>query len=99
MAHVAGLSVKRKQKLKSPDNFYVILLNDNFTPMDFVTGVIVAIFNHGPQEAERIMLDVHKKGRGVAGCYSKDIALTKMNQVHAAAENNGFPLRCIVEKA
>jgi ATP-dependent Clp protease adaptor protein ClpS len=99
MAHVLGFSAKSKQKLKAPDNFYVILLNDNFTPMDFVTGVIVAIFNHVPQEAERIMLDVHKKGRAVAGCYSKDIALTKVQQVHAAAENNGYPLRCIVEKA
>lgn len=82
-----------------PGEFRVVLLNDDFTTMEFVVAVLVAVFHKPMLEATRIMMDVHKKGRGVVGVYSYDIALTKINRVHAMARDNGFPLKCIMEKA
>ena len=99
MDTVLGFSTKKKQKLKEPGSFKVILLNDHYTPMDFVTGLLMAIFNKELREAERIMLEIHKNGRSVVGYYTQDIAVTKMKQVHVVAEKNGFPLTCVVEKA
>ncbi|MDR2489860.1 MAG: ATP-dependent Clp protease adaptor ClpS [Spirochaetaceae bacterium] len=99
MDTVLGFSTKKKQKLKEPGSFKVILLNDNYTPMEFVTGLLMAVFNKEPWEAERLMLDIHKNGRSIVGCYTEDIAVTKMKQVHVVAEKNGFPLKCVVEKA
>ena len=90
---------KTNPKLKEPDEFRVILLNDNYTTMDFVVEVLVVIFHKSPEDANRIMLDVHKKGKGTVGLYPYDIAVTKAEQVHAAARKNEFPLRCIVEPA
>ena len=89
--------VKRAERLKAPEDFNVVLLNDNYTSMDFVVDVLVLIFNKDEQEAERIMMDVHRKGRGVVGKYALDIALTKSEQVHSLAEQNNFPLRCVLE--
>lgn len=89
--------VKRAEKLKEPEDFNVVLLNDNYTSMDFVVDVLVLIFNKDEQEAERIMMDVHRKGRGVVGKYTLDIAVTKSEQVHSLAEQNNFPLRCVLE--
>jgi len=86
-----------KEKLKEPDEFMVILLNDNYTSMDFVVEVLMVIFHKDPLDANKIMMDVHKKGKGVVGRYPWDIAATKMEQVHAEARKNDFPLRCIVE--
>jgi ATP-dependent Clp protease adaptor protein ClpS len=88
-----------KEKLKEPDEFMVILLNDNYTSMDFVVEVLMIIFHKDPLDANKIMMDVHKKGKGIVGQYPWDIAATKMEQVHAAARKNDFPLRCIVEPA
>ena len=93
-----GISTKKKQKLKEPDSFQVILLNDNYTPMEFVTSLLMAIFNKEPWEAERLMLAIHKNGRSIVGCYTEDIAVTKTKQVHTVAEKNGFPLKCVLEK-
>ena len=90
---------KSTEKFKEPDLFKVILLNDNYTTMDFVIEVLVVIFQKDMLDAHRIMLDVHKKGKGVVGVYTWDIAATKAEQVHAAAEANEFPLRCIIEPA
>ena len=89
--------VKRAEKLKEPEDFNVVLLNDNYTSMDFVVDVLVLIFNKDEREAERIMMDVHRKGRGVVGKYTLDIAVTKSEQVHSLAEQNNFPLRCVLE--
>ena len=89
--------VKRAEKLKEPEDFNVVLLNDNYTSMDFVVDVLVLIFNKDEQEAERIMMDVHRKGRAVVGKYTLDIAVTKSEQVHSLAEQNNFPLRCVLE--
>lgn len=88
---------KTKVQFKEPEDFRVVLLNDHFTTMDFVMEVLMTIFHKGKAEARKIMLDVHKKGRGVVGRYPFDIAQTKVNQVHAAAQQNEFPLRCVIE--
>jgi ATP-dependent Clp protease adaptor protein ClpS len=90
-------AVKRAEKLKGPEDFNVVILNDNYTSMDFVVDVLVLVFHKNENEAERIMMDVHRKGRGVVGTYTLDIALTKTAQVHSLAEQNNFPLRCVLE--
>lgn len=82
-----------------PDEYRVILLNDDYTTMEFVVTVLMAVFHKSLIDAQKIMLDVHRKGRGVVGVYSYDIAVTKINQVHEVAKQNGFPLKCIMEKA
>jgi ATP-dependent Clp protease adaptor protein ClpS len=103
MAAVFGNSTKSagksREKLKEPEEFRVILLNDHYTTMEFVVDVLVNIFHKNEEDANRIMLDVHRKGRGMVGMYPFDIAHTKANQVHAAARQREFPLRCIVEQA
>jgi len=90
---------KATEKVKEPDEYRVILLNDHYTSMDFVVEVLMVIFHKDLENANRIMLDVHRKGKGLVGLYSWDIAATKMEQVHTAARINEFPLRCIVEPA
>jgi len=90
---------KAVDKIKEPEYFRVILLNDDYTTMDFVVMVLVDIFHKNPEDANRIMLDVHNKGKGIVGQYPWDIAVTKAEQVHALARENEFPLKCIVEPA
>jgi len=90
---------KAVEKFKEPDEFRVILLNDDYTTMDFVVMVLVEVFRKNPEDANRIMLDVHEKGRGIVGQYPWDIAATRAEQVHALARENEFPLKCIVEPA
>ena len=89
---------KDKAELKEPELHKVILLNDDFTPMDFVTEVLRNVFHHNAQEANEIMLDVHEKGAGVAGVYTFGVAETKTYVVHNQAQKNQFPLKCIIEK-
>jgi ATP-dependent Clp protease adaptor protein ClpS len=88
---------KTNEKLKEPEEFKVLLLNDQFTTMEFVVEILVVIFHKSNVDANRIMMDVHKKGKGVVGVYTWDIAATKVEQVHAAALENEFPLRCVIE--
>jgi ATP-dependent Clp protease adaptor protein ClpS len=90
---------KTRPKLKEPEEDLVILLNDDYTTMDFVIEVLMSIFQKNIEDANKIMLDVHNKGRGAVGIYPWDIAATKAEQVHAMARENEFPLRCIVEPA
>ena len=90
---------KTREKLKEPENFKVILLNDHYTTMEFVVDILMVIFHKTQEEAEKIMLDVHRKGKGIVGVYSWDIAATKAQQVHIAAKEREYPLRCIVEPA
>ena len=87
------------EELKEPDEYRVLLLNDDFTTMEFVVTVIMTVFHKSLPESTRIMLDVHKKGKGTVGVYSYDIAVTKINQVHQLARQNGFPLKCTMEKS
>jgi len=90
---------KTTEKVKEPEQFKVIFLNDDYTPMDFVVEVLMVIFHKSFEDAGKIMLDVHRKGKGVVGVYTWDIAVTKTEQVHAAAQANEFPLKCVVEPA
>lgn len=82
-----------------PEEYRVILLNDDFTTMEFVVSVLMTIFHKNLPEATKIMIDVHRKGRGIVGEYSYDIAATKIHQVHSLARQMGFPLKCTMEKA
>ncbi|MDA3956309.1 ATP-dependent Clp protease adapter ClpS [Oceanispirochaeta sp.] len=85
--------------LKEPDMYRVLLLNDDYTTQDFVVEVLVTIFHKQPVDATRIMLDVHKKGRGMVGLFTFDIASTKVKQVKELAKQREYPLKCVMEKA
>lgn len=85
------------EDLQEPAQYRVFLLNDDFTSKDFVVAVLIAVFHKKHEDANVIMEDVHKKGRGIVGTYTFDIAATRCLQVHEAARQNGFPLRCIME--
>ncbi len=87
-----------KIELKKPKLYRVILLNDDYTTMDFVIEVLVAIFHKNITEATKIMLDVHQKGKGIVGLYTYDIASTKVAQVEDMAEKSGFPLKAVMEE-
>lgn len=93
------VQLKQRPKLDEPKLYRVFILNDHYTTMDFVVKVLVEIFNKPAAEATLLMMDVHKKGRGVCGVYTYDIAITKVSQVHAMAKQNGFPLKCTYEEA
>ena len=90
---------KDKVKIKKPKDYKVIMHNDDYTTMDFVIEVLVNIFNKSVIEAEKIMLDVHKKGRGIAGIYSYDIAITKVTTAMSMAKSEGFPFKLTTEEA
>lgn len=92
-------SSKSHEKNKEPDQFKVLLLNDHYTTMEFVVEILMSIFHKSTEDAFNIMFDVHSKGKGVVGIYTWDIAITKIDQVHAEASANEFPLRCVMEPA
>lgn len=87
-----------RTRVKKPKMYRVILFNDDYTTMDFVIEILISIFNKPAAEATRVMLDVHKKGSGVCGVYTYDVAVTKVSQVHRQAQLNEFPLRCGYEE-
>ena len=86
-------------QVKPPPMFKVVLLNDDFTPMEFVVLVLEKFFSKGREQATQIMLKVHLEGRGVCGVYARDIAKTKIDQVSRFARQNQHPLQCIMEEA
>ena len=88
---------RRTQKVKPPQMYQVVLLNDDYTPMEFVVLVIQEFFNKDLETATQIMLKIHLDGKGVCGVFSKDVAATKVDQVTEAARTNGHPLQCICE--
>jgi len=89
---------KTGEEVKSPSLYKVFLLNDDYTTMDFVVQVLEEIFHKPPAEATQIMLHVHKKGIGLCGVYTRDIAETKVTTVHELARRRDFPLMCMMEK-
>jgi ATP-dependent Clp protease adaptor protein ClpS len=103
MAALEGLDIdsrtREDEDLKEPPMYKVILLNDNYTSMEFVVAVLMTVFHKGLPEATDIMLDVHRKGKGTVGLYPYDIAATKVGQVHALARQNEYPLKCDIEEA
>lgn len=88
-----------KVQTKPPAYYKVLLLNDDFTPMDFVTHILEKFFRKAAEEATRVMLQVHHKGAGVAGVYSYEVAETKCLKVNEYAKANQYPLKCTIEKA
>jgi ATP-dependent Clp protease adaptor protein ClpS len=86
------------QEVEEPPMYKVMLLNDDYTTMEFVVEVLVYVFKKSPEEATRIMLNVHRIGVGVCGIYSYEVAETKVNTVDTLARENGFPLKCIMER-
>ena len=87
-----------KNKLKPPPMYKILLLNDDFTPMEFVLDVLKIFFSMSQEQATRIMLKVHTEGVGVCGVYPSDIASTKVDQVVNFARENQHPLRCVMEE-
>lgn len=98
--HDSDLAVQEaKPKLKQPPLFKVILLNDDFTPMDFVIEILTTFFGMSEDKATQIMLHVHTKGVGVCGVYSRDIAETKVQLVNDHSRQHQHPLLCTMEEA
>jgi ATP-dependent Clp protease adaptor protein ClpS len=85
-------------KLKKPSLYRVILLNDDFTPMDFVIEILISFFGMSEEQATAIMLQVHTRGVGICGTYSKDVAETKVYIVNSYALENDHPLKCAMEE-
>ena len=88
---------RTRQETKKPELFKVLLLNDDYTTMDFVVEVLESVFNKGPAEAFRIMMAVHTQGQGLCGVYPFDVAETKVATVVELARGQGFPLRATME--
>lgn len=94
-------AIKDRDELKTqePKVFNVILLNDDYTTMEFVLQILETLFQKSPAEAFRIMMHVHRNGRGLAGVYAWEVAETKAEQVAALAAEAGYPLRATIEEA
>ena len=88
----------KRAKLAPPPMYKVVLLNDDFTPMDFVVLVLQRFFSMNREQATQIMLKVHMEGRGVCGIYPRDVAATKVEQVATFARDNQHPLACVMEE-
>jgi ATP-dependent Clp protease adaptor protein ClpS len=93
-----GILLKTKPRTKKPAMYKVLLLNDDFTPMEFVVYILERFFSKNRQEATDIMLHVHRRGVGICGIYTYEVAETKVNQVMDFARANEQPLQCTMEK-
>ena len=93
-----NLLTKEKTRLKKPDMYAVIMLNDDYTPMEFVIYVLQSVFKKNYEDAKSIMLLIHNEGKGICGVFPLDIAETKANQVVEFARINQHPLECKVQK-
>ena len=93
-----GVVVKTKPKTKAPSMYKVLMLNDDYTPMEFVIHILERFFNKSPQDAMRIMLHVHQRGVGICGVYTYEVAETKVTQVVDFARKHQHPLQCTLEK-
>ncbi|MCB0384207.1 MAG: ATP-dependent Clp protease adapter ClpS [Bdellovibrionales bacterium] len=94
----AGTLTKTRPKVKEPAMYKVVLLNDDYTPMDFVVHILRKFFHKSDPEATNIMLQVHHQGAGIAGIFSHELAETKVYLVSEYARQNQHPLKCIMEK-
>lgn len=93
-----GLKSRPLQEVEEPPSYRVLLLNDDYTTMDFVVEILEEVFHKPRGEAMRIMLAVHRHGRGLAGVYTREVAETKCETVKKRARAAGFPLRCAMER-
>jgi ATP-dependent Clp protease adaptor protein ClpS len=98
MATHIDYELQDEVKLKYPKKYKVYLLNDDYTSMDFVIDILISVFHKTYEQAENIMLEVHKKERGLCGIYTHEIAETKVMQVIKKARDNGFPLKATMEE-
>jgi ATP-dependent Clp protease adaptor protein ClpS len=97
--HENSTVLERKvAKTKPPSMYQVLLLNDDYTPMEFVVAILQEYFNKDREAATQIMLNVHREGKGVCGVYSKDVAATKVEYVLTHARKAGHPLQCVMEE-
>jgi ATP-dependent Clp protease adaptor protein ClpS len=87
-----------RQRIKPPPLYKVVLLNDDYTPMDFVVVVLERFFRMSREQATVVMMSVHRKGRGVCGVFPRDLAVTKVEQVGAFARRHQHPLACVMEE-
>ena len=94
-----GVATKTRTKPKKPSQYKVLMLNDDYTPMEFVVMVLKRFFSMDLEQATRVMLHVHQKGVGVCGIFPYEVAETKVNQVMDFARQNQHPLQCTLEKA
>lgn len=94
-----GVATKTRAKPKKPSQYKVLMLNDDYTPMEFVVMVLKRFFGMDLEQATRVMLHVHQKGVGVCGIFPYEVAETKVNQVMDFARQNQHPLQCTLEKA
>ena len=94
-----GVATKTRTRTKTPSPYKVLMLNDDYTPMEFVVHVLQSIFKMGLEDATRVMLHVHQRGVGVCGIFSYEVAETKVAQVIDYARQNQHPLQCTLEKA
>ena len=94
-----GLLLDTKPKTKKPSMYNVLLMNDDYTPMEFVVMVLEKIFNKKQEEATQIMLHVHQKGIGICGTFTYEVAESKCKAVIDLAKKNEHPLRCTMEKS
>ncbi len=92
------VTYETKDEVREPSMFRVLLHNDDYTTMEFVIEILIIVFNKSPEEAVEIMLNVHRKGIGICGVYTYEVSETKVNIVHVLARENGFPLKCTMEK-
>ncbi len=91
--------VDQEQEIKEPPLFKVVLLNDDFTPQDFVVTLLQEIFAMPVVQATSVMLQIHRQGAGVCGVYTREVAEIKMAQVHTMARQHEHPLRCIIQES
>jgi ATP-dependent Clp protease adaptor protein ClpS len=96
--HDGLLVLEPRTKVKRPPFYKVVMLNDDYTPMDFVVEILTSVFRHTHEDAINIMLQVHKMGSAVAGIYTRDVAETKVEIVINTAKINEYPLQCVMEK-
>lgn len=98
MAVQGETSEKTKSRIREPKRYQVIMHNDDYTPMEFVVEILMDIFHKGQEEATVLMMTVHKGGRAAVGCYSYDIALSKLRAATDRAEEEGYPFRMTLEE-
>jgi ATP-dependent Clp protease adaptor protein ClpS len=96
--HSTNIDTKTKPVTQKPPMYKVLLLNDDYTPMEFVVHILQGLFNKTIEEATEIMMHVHRKGVGLCGVYTREVAETKVGQVLAAARQAEHPLQCTMEK-
>ena len=89
--------VLERQRVEKPPKYKVLLLNDDYTTMEFVVFVLMQVFRHSQASATRVMLHIHNSGVGVAGIYSREVAETRVAQVEKVAREAGHPLQCTLE--